>query len=392
MSLLEKLPTELLERVFQFCLNLDLPKASPVIAGKLSSNTVFNWTVMRVFGASWERAYAKDTVVGEKDLDEAGDERDREMGGRGDWGEEDSDLQSQVLRCRWTSLEVLLKAKEAWIQRYAADSPFVPLYFLKAKNKPRGLPPPSSIPFEPLSSQTPNTPPPEQPPPPSESPEPPTSRLTSTQYHDQDYAYFLDFVSSPDGPSPWPHITWSSTSTLSPNIEIPNSLLTPPFTSISLQHLFYLLKSGARVSWLTSTSGEVAFEGLKEAIREGNVEAVHLLMWSGLLERMDVEVLVWAMRNVGSSAGLAPTPNIGDEDEQRLGKGKVLSLEEKVRTINQILRLGFTAMDSWERGRIEAELLVMRDEAIMRDYEEGLEFVRRIVGSETLKGVVDVRV
>lgn len=134
MSLLEKLPTELLERVFQFCLNLDLPKASPVIAGKLSSATIFNWTVMRVFGVSWERGYAREREVGEKDLDGGGDERDRERAGSGDrdWGEEDGELQSRVLRCRWASLEALLRAKEAWIQRYAADRPFVPLCKLHA--------------------------------------------------------------------------------------------------------------------------------------------------------------------------------------------------------------------------------------------------------------------
>lgn len=122
MSLLEKLPTELLERVFQFCLNLDLPKASPVIAGKLSSSTVFNWTVLRIFGPSWERGYAREKMVGGKDHD------DRvERGEDVEEGEENGEMQSAVLRCRWASLEVLLRAKEVWIQKYAGDRPFKPL-------------------------------------------------------------------------------------------------------------------------------------------------------------------------------------------------------------------------------------------------------------------------
>lgn len=282
-----------------------------------------------------------------------------------------------------------MRAKEAWIQRYAADRPFVPMYFIKAMNPPNALAHPRDLPSEPLISQH-TTPPPEQPlPPSSEPPSPPPLRLTPREYHDLDYASFLQFLSTPDGPSPYPYISWSSSpsspySTLSPETELPHSLLTPPFTPQNLQHLFHLLKSGARISWLTSTSGEVAFSGLKDAIRECNVEAVHLLVWSGLLERLDVEVLVWGLRNVGS--GLESVDGLGKDN------GVVVSLEDKVRTINQILRLGFTAMDSRERGRAEAEFLDMRDEALMRDDEEGLEFVRRVVGSETLRGVVDVRV
>ncbi len=95
MSLLEKLPTELLERVFQFCLNLDLPRASPVIAAKLSSETVFGWTVMTVFGPTWERWYGRERRV-RKSAPHGGD-------GVGEDGE-DAELQSRVLRCRWASL------------------------------------------------------------------------------------------------------------------------------------------------------------------------------------------------------------------------------------------------------------------------------------------------
>lgn len=53
MSVLEKLPIELLEKVFLHCLNLDLPRSSPIIAGKLSSPMVFVQTVMAAFGPTW---------------------------------------------------------------------------------------------------------------------------------------------------------------------------------------------------------------------------------------------------------------------------------------------------------------------------------------------------
>ncbi|KAH6724978.1 hypothetical protein BKA61DRAFT_41039 [Leptodontidium sp. MPI-SDFR-AT-0119] len=366
MSLLEKLPTELLERVFQFCLNLDLPKASPVISGKLSSSTVFNWTVMRIFGPSWERGYAREKVVGGKDHDDRG-ERGEEV----EEGEQNGEMQSAVLRCRWASLEVLLRAKEVWIQKYAGDRPFKPLYFLKEKNitstpQPSDYPEPDPDPSNDIdnNSETIDTLPP---------PQPSTPRLTPSEYHTADFTAFQFFTSEPDGPWPWHTITWSSYNEFSPTLEIPHSLLSSPFAPNTLAYLFHLLKSGARISWLSSTSGEVALSGLQSAITQGNVQAIHLLVWSGLIERLDVEMLIWTLRNAGDG-----------------GQGE--GVEGRVRTVNQILRLGFMVLEGRERGRVEAELLDIRDEALMVEDEEGLEFVRRVVESETLRERVNVRV
>jgi hypothetical protein len=58
MSNLEKLPTELLERVFFYCLNIDLPRSSPVIGGKLSSETVYMRTIIAAFGVTWSWGYS----------------------------------------------------------------------------------------------------------------------------------------------------------------------------------------------------------------------------------------------------------------------------------------------------------------------------------------------
>lgn len=88
--------------------------ASPILAGKLSSQVVFNWTCMRVFGPSWERGYVSD-VEGEKEDFERNE------------GEEDGELQSRVLRCRWASLDVLLRAQEGWIERFARNRVLNPI-------------------------------------------------------------------------------------------------------------------------------------------------------------------------------------------------------------------------------------------------------------------------
>ena len=55
MSLLEKLPTELLEKVFLYCMNLELPRASPVISGKLSSETIYLHTLVGAFSPTWDK-------------------------------------------------------------------------------------------------------------------------------------------------------------------------------------------------------------------------------------------------------------------------------------------------------------------------------------------------
>jgi hypothetical protein len=57
MSLLERLPTELLEEIFLYSMNLDLPRSSPVIGGKLSSEVVYIRTVLAAFENTWEWYY-----------------------------------------------------------------------------------------------------------------------------------------------------------------------------------------------------------------------------------------------------------------------------------------------------------------------------------------------
>lgn len=86
MSLLEKLPTELMVEVFIHSMNTDLPRSSPVIAGKLTSELVYIRTVIEAFGPTWENGFGKYTKgnrgrvgvdfppdVSNKDLDRKGD-------------------------------------------------------------------------------------------------------------------------------------------------------------------------------------------------------------------------------------------------------------------------------------------------------------------------------
>ena len=57
MATLEKLPTEILTPIFLFSMNLDLPRASPIIAGKLSSRLTIVETIANAFSPTWEYYY-----------------------------------------------------------------------------------------------------------------------------------------------------------------------------------------------------------------------------------------------------------------------------------------------------------------------------------------------
>jgi hypothetical protein len=59
MSNLEKLPTELLGTVFLYCLNVNLPRSSPVIGGKLSSALVYSKALLAAFGPTWMEWHGK---------------------------------------------------------------------------------------------------------------------------------------------------------------------------------------------------------------------------------------------------------------------------------------------------------------------------------------------
>ena len=57
MSKIEKLPTELLVEIFLYSMNIELPRSSPVIGGKLTSELVYTRTIIATFGPTWDAGY-----------------------------------------------------------------------------------------------------------------------------------------------------------------------------------------------------------------------------------------------------------------------------------------------------------------------------------------------
>ena len=72
MSSLERLPVELLEKIFLFCMNLDLPRSSPVVGGKLSSEIIYSQTLINAFGPTWNANLVR-TLSSYLDEDPIGD-------------------------------------------------------------------------------------------------------------------------------------------------------------------------------------------------------------------------------------------------------------------------------------------------------------------------------
>jgi hypothetical protein len=104
----------------------------------------------------------------------------------------------------------------------------------------------------------------------------------------------------------------------------------------------------------------VALEGLKTAIITGNTRAIHLLEWYGLMDKLDVETLLWTFRNAGG---------------------------DKIAIVNQILRIGnfsYLSTNLKDLRKVQRELSDMEDEAELEGDQAKLEFVTGIKQSQTL--------
>ena len=69
MSSFEKLPTEVLENIFLQSMNYNLPRSSPVLAGRLSSNYTYVQTIINGLGVSWRRRFIEGIESSVDDID-----------------------------------------------------------------------------------------------------------------------------------------------------------------------------------------------------------------------------------------------------------------------------------------------------------------------------------
>jgi len=326
MSNLEKLPTELLVDIFLYSMNIDLPRSSPVIGGKLTSKLVYTRTVIAAFGPTWDAGYgnyrSRDPNYHGDDFPLSGFPPEpvaQEGGGVGD-----GVLQSAILRCRWASLPVIQKSQETWVERYCKERPFKPLPFvvnldLEVERK---------LQKQRIESQT-----------------------TPAKFFEEDFAAFSAYLLH----SQYADITysWATYVDVASNVEIPQSLLLGPWTEERIRHLFWLVKGGAQFDWLNSTSGEAAMLGLRSAVGEGDLRLIHLLFWAGLTERVDIETVIWVIRNAGTN-------------RIQVVEGIVWMFAES------------HSMNLLEMSLIEKTLAEIKDQAVVDSDEETMAFVQAI--------------
>jgi hypothetical protein len=82
--------------------------------------------------------------------------------------------------------------------------------------------------------------------------------LTATEYFEADYKGFCDFTLNHSRESIQTQYDWKVNRDVEFGVQIPQSLLSGPWTEEMVKRLFWLSKSGASINWLTSTDGEVS--------------------------------------------------------------------------------------------------------------------------------------
>ncbi|KAH8684558.1 hypothetical protein BGZ60DRAFT_397826 [Tricladium varicosporioides] len=255
-ALLEKLPTELMREIYFLSMNLSLPRSSSIIGSVLSSESVYSWTIDFAFATLWGKWHG--------DFYRTKHEPPNEY----------SEMQSAILRCRWATLSRLLKAKDSWRKKQPFEEQpstlcrwFCAPAYGKGKN--------DLINFGHV----------------------PTHIISEEEYLDEDYLMFCKFTANQYVGQP---VSFMDTADVEHCTEIPESLLLGPWSDAQMRYLYWVVKSGARIDWLRSTSGETALTGMRNAIIEGDTRAIILLGWAGVSGKIDENMIIFALRESGS--------------------------------------------------------------------------------------------
>lgn len=110
-SLLECLPVELIEKIFLYCLDINLPWASPTLAATLSSERIYRVLILLSF---WDDSSPRTRSQTQTRSDDGQSRATRAAISRALWpadcyvpleNEERRRLQAAILRCRWCTLD-----------------------------------------------------------------------------------------------------------------------------------------------------------------------------------------------------------------------------------------------------------------------------------------------
>ncbi|RGP61421.1 hypothetical protein FLONG3_10517 [Fusarium longipes] len=103
---LQALPAEILESIFLYSSNVDLPRASPVMGAKLSGRATLIRFLIWAFHDTWDQCFGNIMTGAAKDKGDLGGDRQ---------------LQSAILNLPWISADLIVQAQQIWADTYARD-------------------------------------------------------------------------------------------------------------------------------------------------------------------------------------------------------------------------------------------------------------------------------
>ncbi|CCU74413.1 hypothetical protein BGHDH14_bghG000309000001001 [Blumeria hordei DH14] len=248
-SALEKLPTEIVEKIFKLCLNLDLPRSSPVIGAKLANWNIYKSLILSGFEVTWRKSLP---VENEEDLEQ----EDVKCKKR----------QTDILRCRWAT-KALIVIYQQWIEEKSSEPPkpicmsrYFKLWQIILLTRTEGVD--FNSPADNLGKAQPLENPYEQ------------------AFFDKEFESFRAITRLRENIPRWKDLCWDRNSIVSSGAEIPDSLLLGPWSEEMLKKLFFIIRLGASIENWYSNKGETLFTGLRNAVKVGNIGALYLLLWA----------------------------------------------------------------------------------------------------------------
>ncbi|KAI1111853.1 hypothetical protein F5Y14DRAFT_288181 [Nemania sp. NC0429] len=238
----KSMPLEVLERIFWFSENVNLPRASPRLGRLLSGASTLRETFLAAFGPTWDVWFGCIDWQGPPGVPKihsyVGWDQDADRFGG------NPAFQTDLLACSWTTVDMILDCWDLWVRRHARHRPFE---HLSLWGKP----------IEPISYTGSGV----------------TVGISHIKearcYFYHDYHAFRNVEKQNDYAGGLPFRldnfarSWVQVHRFT---EIPEDLLTGPWDEGSLQKLFWLVQAGARLS--AHQTWEVTLEGFHNAISD----------------------------------------------------------------------------------------------------------------------------
>ncbi|KAI0013772.1 hypothetical protein F4779DRAFT_638926 [Xylariaceae sp. FL0662B] len=235
---MEMLPLEILERIFWFSEDVNLPRSSLRLGHLLSGRSTLRETFISAFGPTWEVWLG---CVRDRESDfptvqsYAGWEEDRDRFGG------NPEFQSALLSYSWTTVSFILECWDLWVRRYAKDRPF---HHVKIWDKP------GTVAGDTTTGNRADS---------------VNSVGKAKDYFFHDYAAFCQVTTSSGIRHEQNTITLIEVHS---ETRIPDTLLTGPWDEAALQKLFWLVRAGARLA--PDQTWEITLEGFHDAITDTN--------------------------------------------------------------------------------------------------------------------------